>query len=517
MLLLGIDLGTSSVKVSVTDAATHRVLASVQYPDSEAVILSRQPGWAEQSPDTWWEYVQQAICKAHATGAYDPAAIAAIGIAYQMHGLVLVDKDQRVLRDSIIWCDSRAVPYGDAAFAAIGESRSLERLLNSPGNFTAAKLAWVKDKEPAIYDRIDKVLLPGDYIALRLTGEATTHISALSEGIFWDFKAEGLSEDVFHYFGFDKKLMPVIRPLFSVHGGVKADVAEALRLKKGIPVTYKAGDQPNNALSLNVLEPGEVAATAGTSGVIYGVSDRLTYDPGSRVNSFAHVNYSAEARRVGVLLCINGTGILNRWIRDLVNGGGPLAGAGGGVGTGGAAGAGSGVGTGAWDYSRLNAEAMRIGPGSSGLAVLPFGNGAERIFYNRIIGAQLLDIDLNVHGPAHVYRAGQEGIAFSFRYGLDIMRENGMNPSVIRAGRTNMFLSPVFREAFVNATNVPVELYNSDGSVGAALGAGIGAGIYRDGKEAFAGMKPVEWVAPSKAGEYEELYGRWKEKLEKYL
>jgi xylulokinase len=490
MLLLGIDLGTSSIKVSVMDAATHRVLASAQYPDSEAAILSKQPGWAEQSPETWWEYVQQAIRRVHATAAYDPAAIAAIGIAYQMHGLVLVDKDQRVLRDSIIWCDSRAVPYGDRAFAAIGESRSLERLLNSPGNFTAAKLAWVKEHEPAIYEKIDKVLLPGDFIALRLTGEATTHISALSEGIFWDFKEDALSEDVFNYFGFDKKLIPVVRPLFGEHGRLRADVASALGLRSGIPVTYKAGDQPNNALSLNVLEPGEVAATAGTSGVIYGVSDQLTYDPGSRVNSFAHVNYSAEARRIGVLLCINGTGIMNRWIRDLINKG---------------------------DYAGLNAEAMRIAPGSAGLTVLPFGNGAERIFYNHIIGAQLLDIDLNVHGPAHLYRAGQEGIALAFRYGLDIMRENGMSPAVIRAGRANMFLSPVFTEAFVNATNVPVELYNSDGSVGAALGAGIGAGIFRDGKEAFAGMKPVQWVAPSKAAEYEELYGRWREKLGKYL
>jgi xylulokinase len=503
MLLLGIDLGTSSVKVSVSDAATHKVLASVHYPESEATILSRQPGWAEQSPDTWWDYVQHAILKAHATAAYDPAAIAAIGIAYQMHGLVLVDKQGVVLRDSIIWCDSRAVPYGDKAFAAIGEARSLERLLNSPGNFTAAKLAWVKENEPAVYEKIDKVLLPGDFIALRLTGEATTHISALSEGIFWDFKEETLSKDVFGYFGFDQKFIPPIQPLFSVHGGVKADVAKTLQLKAGIPVSYKAGDQPNNALSLQVLEPGEVAATAGTSGVIYGVSDKLTYDPGSRVNSFAHVNYSPSiaegltqakpaARRIGVLLCINGTGILNRWIRDLVN-----------VGDGG--------------YDRLNAEAMRIRAGSAGLTVLPFGNGAERIFYNRIIGAQLLNVDLNVHGPAHLYRAGQEGIAFSFRYGLDIMRENGMNPSVIRAGRTNMFLSPVFTEAFVNATNVPVEMYHSDGSIGAALGAGIGAGIFRDAKEAFAGMKPLELVAPSKAAEYEELYGRWKEELKRFL
>ena len=491
MLLLGIDLGTSSIKVAVTEAGTHKILATAQYPDTEVGILSRQPGWAEQSPDGWWEHIQQAVRRVHASGAYDPEDIVAIGIAYQMHGLVLVDKEQRVLRDSIIWCDSRAVPYGDRAFAAIGEKKALAHLLNSPGNFTAAKLAWVKEQEPAIYERIDKVLLPGDFIALRMTGEATTSISALSEGIFWDFEADALSEDVFNYFGFDKKLIPVVRPLFGEHGRLQAGPAAALGLKAGIPVTYKAGDQPNNALSLNVLEPGEVAATAGTSGVIYGVSDRLTYDPESRVNSFAHVNYSPAARRIGVLLCINGTGILNRWIRDL--------------------------GAGGWDYNRLNAEAARIRPGSEGLSVLPFGNGAERIFHNRILGAQLLDIDLNLHGPAHLYRAGQEGIAFAFRYGLDIMRENGMDPSVIRAGRANMFLSPVFTEAFVNATNVPVELYNSDGSVGAALGAGIGAGIFRDAKEAFAGMKPVGMIGPVQHALYEELYGKWREALERYL
>jgi xylulokinase len=221
--------------------------------------------------------------------------------------------------------------------------------------------------------------------------------------------------------------------------------------------------------------------------VIYGVSDALTYDPGSRVNSFAHVNYSAALRRVGVLLCINGTGILNRWVRDLTKG----------------------------DYDELNAAAARLEPGAAGLKVWPFGNGAERIFYNKIPGAQMQGIDLNVHGAAHVYRAGQEGIAFAFRYGLDIMRENGMNPGVIRAGKANMFRSAVFTEAFVNATNVPVELYNSDGSIGAAIGAGIGAGIYKDGREAFAGLRPVELVEPKRAGIYDVLYHEWKQYLPK--
>jgi len=501
MLLLGIDLGTSSIKVAVTDVDTHRVLATAQYPDEEAAIIARQPGWAEQSPDLWWEYVQAAIRRVHASGVYNPMDIAAVGIAYQMHGLVLVDKEQRVLRDSIIWCDSRAVPYGDGAFAAIGEQRCLQRLLNSPGNFTAAKLAWVKENEPEIYSRIDKAMLPGDFIALRLTGEATTSISALSEGIFWDFAADTLSEDVFRYFGFERSVIPEVRPVFSAHGGLKADVATVLGMKKGIPVTYKAGDQPNNALSLNVLEPGEVAATAGTSGVIYGVSDSLVYDPGSRVNSFAHVNYGPESRRVGVLLCINGTGILNRWTRDLVGGRGEGRG-------GDAAG---------WSYEELNAAAAKLEPGAGGLKVLPFGNGAERIFYNKIVGAQLLGLDLNAHGAAHLYRAGQEGIAFAFRYGLDIMRENGMNPGVIRAGKANMFKSPVFIEAFVNATNVPVELYNSDGSVGAAIGAGIGAGLYRDAKEAFAGLRPVQLIEPTKAGVYDNLYGEWKHYLSLFI
>jgi xylulokinase len=513
MLLLGIDLGTSFIKVAVIDAATRKVLASAQYPDSEAAILSRRPGWAEQSPETWWADVRKAILRAHSTGAYHPADIGAIGIAYQMHGLVLVDKRQRVLRDSIIWCDSRAAPYGDRAFAEIGERRCLDRLLNSPGNFTAAKLAWVKDQEPLIYERVDKMLLPGDFISMRFTGETTTHIPALSEGVFWDFRADGLSEDVFNFFGFEKGLIPEIRPVFCEHGLLQQEVAEELGLKPGTPVTYKAGDQPNNALSLNVLEPGEVASTAGTSGVIYGVSDGLTYDPGSRVNSFAHVNYAvggggpgaagarrmesgggmgagaAGARRIGVLLCINGTGILNRWIRDLVKN----------------------------DYDRLNAAAAAIAPGSEGLTVLPFGNGAERIFHNRIIGAQALDIDFNLHRAPHLYRAGQEGIAFSFRYGLDIMRENGMNPAVIRAGRSNLFKSGVFLEAFVGATNVPVELYESDGAVGAALGAGIGAGVFGDCRDAFAGLRPVQVIEPGKVAEYDALYARWKNKLQSFI
>src|SRR5450432_2559017 len=493
MLLLGIDIGTSSIKVSVTDAQKRSCIASAQFPEgTETGIISMQPGWAEQSADMWWQHVKNAILKINSSGKFNSKDIGAIGIAYQMHGLVLADNKQQLLRNSIIWCDSRAVEIGNRAFKAIGEKKSLAHLLNSPGNFTASKLAWVKENEPEIYKRIHSVMLPGDFISMKLTGEINTSISALSEGIFWDFKNQQLSDDVFNYFNFDKNVIPAIQPVFSSHGKITAAIAAELSLTTGMPVTYKAGDQPNNALSLNVMEPGEVAATAGTSGVIYGVSDKLVYDPQSRVNSFAHVNYAVgKKKRIGVLLCINGTGILNRWIRGLVGG--------------------------QANYDSLNREAAAIRPGSEGLPVLPFGNGAERILNNRIIGAHIHNIDLNKHTPAHIYRAGQEGIAFAFRYGLDIMRENGMSPSVIRAGRANMFLSPVFTEAFVNATNVPVELYDCDGSVGAALGAGIGAGIFTGEKEAFRDRKPLLFIGPGDAEEYDELYGRWKERLERHL
>jgi xylulokinase len=488
MLLLGIDIGTSSIKVSVVDAQTTKILVSTSYPEKETGILSKAPGWAEQSPLLWWEHVQQAILKANAMGSYNPADIKAIGISYQMHGLVCVDKNNEVLRDSIIWCDSRAVELGNKAFDSIGHARSLQHLLNSPGNFTASKLAWVKENEPELFEKIHKIMLPGDYIALRFTGENTTSISALSEGVFWDFKNNQLSKDVFGYYGFNTDLIPNIQDVFSSHGSILPDVAKYLSLTPGIPVSYKAGDQPNNALSLNVMEPGEVAATAGTSGVIYGVSGELTFDPLSRINSFAHVNHTQHQKRLGVLLCINGTGIMNRWLKENTHI--------------------------EYGYEAMNEAAANIQPGSNGLSILPFGNGAERMLENKIVGAHFQNLDLNIHNNAHLYRAAQEGIAFAFRYGLDIMRENGMSPAIIRAGNANMFLSNIFTECFVNSLNIPVELHNCDGSVGAAIGAGIGAKIYENAKDAFVKTKAISTIEPTALSTtYNDLYEQWKEQL----
>lgn len=489
--LIGYDIGSSSVKASLVEAESGRCVASAFYPKMEAPIIALQPGWAEQEPDSWWRYLKEATADIMRAAQAKGDEVAAIGISYQMHGLVCVDKQGRALRPAIIWCDSRAVPYGERALAAIGEERCLGHLLNSPGNFTASKLAWVKEHEPGLYAQIDKVMLPGDYIAMRLTGEARTTVSGLSEGICWDFVENGLSADVMNHYGFDASMVPALCPTFGVQGGVTATAAEELGLAAGIPVTYRAGDQPNNALSLGVLEPGEIASTAGTSGVVYGVLGEVAYDPKSRVNTFAHVNHTMEHTRLGVLLCINGTGILNSWLRRNIL---PSA----------------------ISYDEMNDIASSVPIGADGLSILPFGNGAERVLENQAPGCSLHGLNFNLHHRGHILRAAQEGIAFAFKYGIEVMEQMGMEVKRIHAGCANMYLSPLFRQTLANVTGATINLYDTDGSIGAARGAGIGAGIYKDTAEAFASLQQLGTVEPCTADTEAtmEAYERWKSRID---
>ncbi len=492
MYLLGYDIGSSSVKASLVNAVTGKCVSSAFFPKTEAAIIAVKQGWAEQEPANWWENLKLSTNAIMAESGVKPEDIKAIGISYQMHGLVCVDKDQNVLRPAIIWCDSRAVPYGQKAFQTIGEEKCLSHLLNSPGNFTASKLAWIKENEPEIFEKIYKIMLPGDYIAMKLTGEICTTVSGLSEGMFWDFKNNCVADFLMDYYGFDKSIIADIKPTFSEQGRVTAAAAKELGLKEGIPVTYRAGDQPNNALSLNVFNPGEIASTAGTSGVVYGVNGKVNYDPKSRVNTFAHVNHTAEQTRLGVLLCINGTGILNSWIKRTV--------------------VPEGV-----SYAQMNDLAAQAPIGAGGVSILPFGNGAERMLQNREVGCSINGVNFNLHNRNHIIRAAQEGIVFSFKYGIDIMKGMGMDVQKIHAGHANMFLSPIFRETLAGVTGATIELYDTDGSVGAAKGAGMGAGIYKDNNEAFATLEKLEVIEPkqSDAAAYADAYGRWVEYLEK--
>jgi len=491
MYLLGYDVGSSSVKASLINAENGRAVASAFYPKKEMKIDAPKAGWAEQDPEQWWSNLILATNDVLQTAEIDSSSISAIGIAYQMHGLVLVDKDRKLLRSSIIWCDSRAVPYGDHAMKTLGEEQCLSHLLNSPGNFTASKLSWVIMNEPELYEKAYKFMLPGDYIAMKLTGEINTTISGLSEGIMWDFQENSLADFLLEYYGIHEHLVPDIVPTFSEQGRLSAEAAEELGLVPGIQIAYRAGDQPNNAFSLNVLNPGEIAATAGTSGVVYGVSDEVKYDPQSRVNTFAHVNHSPELNRLGVLLCINGTGIQYSWLKH------HLA-------------------QREMNYPALNDLAREAPIGSEGLLMLPFGNGAERMLGNQNVGATVKNINFNIHSGPHLARAAQEGVVFSMQYGMEIMKEIGIHPQVIRAGLANMFLSPIFRDTLAEISGATIELYDTDGSVGAANGAGIGSGTFGSFKEAFENLNKMMVIEPTgnNQDQYREAYDKWRQVLE---
>ena len=477
----------------MVDAATGQCVASDFYPKSEAPIKALRPGWAEQDPANWWKYIKETTASILSSSNIDPHDIAAIGISYQMHGMVAIDRKGDVIRDAIIWCDSRGVPFGEKAFKELGAEQCLPHLLNSPGNFTASKLRWVKENEPELFARIYKVMLPGDYVAMKLTGEICTNPEGLSEYMLWDFKTDSPADFLLDYFGIDRELLPEIKPTFSEQGRVTAQAAKELGLTEGTPVTYRAGDQPNNALSLNVFNPGEIASTAGTSGVVYGINGTVDYDPLSRVNNFAHVNHTAENPRIGVMTCISGTGILNSWIKKNV--------------------APQGI-----SYADMNVLAEQVPVGSQGVVVLPFGNGAERVLQNREVNCSIHGINFNIHNRNHIIRAAQEGIVFSFYYGMEIMQQIGLEIGRIHAGHANMFLSPVFRQTLSSVSGATIDLVDTDGAAGAAKGAGIGAGIYKDNNEAFSTLKTIEEIHPAAdRTPYIEAYRRWKECLEKEI
>jgi xylulokinase len=490
MYLLGYDIGSSSVKASIVDAQSGKCVSTSFFPKSEAEIIAVRTGWAEQHPSEWWKHLRQATQTILAESKVNPRDIAGIGISYQMHGLVCIDRDCNVIRPAIIWCDSRGVPYGEKAFDELGAEQCLSHLLNSPGNFTATKLAWVKENEPEQFNKIWKILLPGDYIAMRLTGRVATTVSGLSEMMLWDFKEGTPAKFLMDYLGFPADIIPEIVDTFTVQGTVTAEAAAELGLAEGIPVTYRAGDQPNNALSLNVFNPGEVASTAGTSGVVYGIIGEVSYDSQSRVNNFAHVNHTTAAPRLGVMTCISGTGILNSWMKRTV--------------------APEGI-----SYADMNDLAAQAPIGAEGVSILPFGNGAERVLRNREIGSTIFGVNFIRHNKSHLLRAAQEGIVFSFMYGMEVMQQMGMKLNKIHAGHANMFLSPLFRDTLAGVSGATIELFNTDGSVGAAKGAGIGAGIYKDNNEAFATLDRIAVIEPksSDAQAYADAYALWKERL----
>ena len=491
--LLGFDIGSSSVKAALVDKETQTCLRSTFYPRIEMDVVSRQMGWAEQSPEVWWDNVCHASHRLLSKADIDLKEIEAIGLSYQMHGLVLVDKENHVLRPAIIWSDSRAVGIGEEAFQKIGGDKCLTHLLNSPGNFTLSKLKWVYDNEPRIFERIHKFMLPGDYINMKLTGELNTTVSGLSEAVLWDFKENQLANFVLDHFRFDASMVPELVPTFGEQGILTREAAQALGLPRRIPVTYRAGDQPNNALSLNVTEPGEIAATGGTSGVVYAVTDQLIYDDESKVNSFAHVNHEVTDPRIGVLLCINGAGSQYSFMKNQIARDGTT-------------------------YEDMERLISSVPISSEGLRILPYGNGAERVLKNQEIGSHIINLQFNRHSRAHLFRAALEGIAFSFNYGLEVLKAMGLEIDLIRVGNDNLFQSEVFSNTMSMLSGCEIEVVDTTGAAGAALAAGYGHGVYATLKDAVKQQRIEKRYYPSaQNGEYIRAYELWKTDLEKLM
>lgn len=488
MYYLGIDLGSSSIKVALVESASGRRIGVVQEPEEEMPIHSPEKGWAEQEPEDWWMHVCNGIKKLKDVHNISEQDIVGIGIAYQMHGLVVVDKNGNSLRKSIIWCDSRAVEIGNITYEDLGPEKCDKHLLNSPANFTASKLRWVKDNEPEVFQEVDKFMLPGDYIAYRFSGKINTTISGLSEGIFWDFEQDSVSKDILDYHGFSKDLIPDVVQTFDNQSVVSLRGSKECGLLEGTPILYRAGDQPNNALSLNVFNPGEVAATGGTSGVVYAVTDNLSVKESSRVNNFAHVNYDLDkVKNVGKLLCINGAGIQYRWLLNNLD---------------------------VSSYEEMNQLANQVEIGADGLCIIPFGNGAERMLLNRDVGTRIVNLDLNRHSKAHFCRAAIEGIAFAFVYGMDIMKSDGINSKVIRAGNDNLFRSEIFGYTISSLSQHEIEIYNTTGAIGAARA----CAITLDGYDTFSSFMQNDYVmmySPQTDKEsYDRAYKTWKKELE---
>lgn len=472
MAFLGIDVGTSSVKVSIV-GEDGVILASATAPaSSERAINSPNPNWAEQNPEDWWEDAQQAILNLPLEARLQ---VEAIGIAYQMHGLVLVDSQFQPVRPSIIWCDGRNIQESQILAESLGLDALENRLLNKPGTLTLAKLAWVAEHEPETLAKAHTFGLPGDFIAYKLTGEWSTTKSGYSEMVGWDFGASIPFEEGFRKAGW-KLPLPEARPNLEEGAPIQKVIAEKLGLPPSARVTYRAGDQPNNAFGLGVLQQGETAISAGTSGVLYGIGDS---SPGLHegINRFLHVN-----SQIGVLMCLNGVGSALAFARRT------------------------------WfqnqSYEALSELASQANPENCPY-FFPFGNGAERILSERAFSG-FTELDFNRHNLPELARSVFEGIAFAYRLGSEKMEKAGCLSKVVNGTESGLLKSSFFAQLLANELQVELILSEGDGSTAAARGAALGI------KKILPKPAPLKRYLPTSPANHER-FSHWHKILEKFL
>ena len=315
----------------------------------------------------------------------------------------------------------------------------------------------------------------------------TTTKTGLSEGMLWDYKNNSVADFLLKYYEIDSSLIPKIVPTFGFQCKLNKKGSSECGLLEDIPIYYRAGDQPNNALSLNVLNPGEIAATAGTSGVVFAVTDNVKTNESERINNFLHVNIN-NSISLGKLLCINGAGIQYAKLKNELN---------------------------INSYDEMNKLSSVVEVGSKQLTYLPFGNGSERMLNNINVGSKMLNFDINIHKKEHVIRATLEGIAFAFVYGMQILINDGVKPKVIRAGNDNLFKSKVFGETISTLINTDIEIYETTGAFGAARAVDLRNRDFNKFENNIIENDFLRTFSPQpNLNDYKNAYNLWVEKLE---
>lgn len=471
--LIGIDLGTSGVKTVLFDESGKPVASStVEYP-----LYQPNLGWAEQDPEDWWKGTCESINNVMLKSGVNKQDVKGVGLSGQMHGAVLLDKNDKVLRKAIIWCDQRSAAECDQITQLVGKERLIEITANPAlTGFTASKVMWVKNNEPQIFEKIAKILLPKDYIRLRLTGEYATEVSDASGMQFMNIAQRKWSSEVLGKLEISESMLGKMYESQEVTGKVTASAAAITGLNEGTIVVGGAGDQAAGAVGNGIVKPGVVSSTIGTSGVVFAYTDKLTIDPLGRVHTFCH----AVPNTYHIMGVTQGAGLSLKWFRDnfcmeelmtaeLSN---------------------------IDVYKLLDAEAENITPCSDGLVYLPYLMGERTPHLDPDARGVFFGLTAK-HTKPHFVRSIMEGVTYSLRDCLEIIRGMGVEVSEVRAsgggGKSKIWRQ---MQADVFGTNIN-RIFSDEGpALGVAILAGVGAGIYDSVPQACSNVIKVKDSLP---------------------
>ena len=478
MKFLGLDIGTGGSRAVIIGSDGEVSSSSVV---EHMAFASPHIGWAEQSPEDWWRASCEAIRGALKISGVDPFEIGAVSFSGQMHGSVLLDEKDQVLRPALLWCDQRTADEVAEITETIGATRLIE-LVSNPAvtGFTLPKLLWVRTHEPQTWERVRSVLLPKDYIRLRLTGDKASDVADSSGTLLFDVRARKWSTEMLERFEIDESFRPSVYESTDVTGVISKAGAEATGLKEGTPVIAGAGDNAAGAIGAGIVKPGSVGVTIGTSGVVFIVTDQPKLDLKGRVHSLCHA-VPGRWHMTGVTLA---AGQSLKWFREMLGQGAT--------------------------YDELTKQAESVPSGSDGAVWLPYLMGERTPHLDPNARAAFVGLTAS-HTRGHLTRAIMEGVAFSLREAIDIFRELGAPINEIRLGGGGA-RSQLWRKIQADVYGQTVSTITADegAAFGAAILAGVGVGAWKTVDEACAATIKIDKQIEPDFASHEVLENNYK-------